>query len=83
MIGQESVAELKRAHDTLAATDNIAIDAAQKVTENVTTLNCPSISQTTPGSGLAVGTPHSSMPARWCWPVPRSRRKFALETCLW
>jgi len=37
MIGQESVAELKRAQDTLAATDNIAIDAAQKVTENVTT----------------------------------------------
>jgi len=35
MIGQESVA----AHATLVVTDNIAIDAAQKVTEDVTVLN--------------------------------------------
>ena len=39
MIGQETVAALKRAQDTLEVTDNIAIDATQKVTEDVTALN--------------------------------------------
>lgn len=51
-----SVAQLNMAGDTLnVATDSIAIDAALKVTENVTVLNCL---LTTPVPAPKARTPH-------------------------